>query len=485
MSISGALFNAYSGLVAAARTAEAVSHNVSNAQTDGYGRREVDLVAASVDGRGTGVRVAAIRRTTDQIAIADRRLAQAEVGNSSVRAQTLSRLEGVIGIPGDGEALTDLVAAFEASLLSAQSRPDSQVRQQNVLYAANGLVSHLNQISQTSQNLRMEADRSIGQQVTVLNDSLANIARLNRDIRLQIGAGHSVNGLMDQRQVLVDRISEIVPIKTYPREKGGIAITSTSGASLLDGLPAEFGFTDVGLITPDMSLASGALSGLTLNGKDISVSGNGSLISGGALSALFETRDETAPFASAQVDAFTRNLMERFENASLDATLSSGDPGLFTDSGAALDPLNEVGLAGRLAVNAVVDPNAGGALWRLRDGLGSTSPGEVGNSTLLSGYIDMLNIGHSAASGQFSAGASSLADLAGDLSALNSTARLDAEQAEVFAQSRFQELYLIEMESGVDTDQEMQTLLLVETAYAANARVVSTVDEMLQSILEL
>lgn len=485
MSISGAMFNAYSGLVAAARTAEAVSHNVSNAQTDGYGRREVELVAASVDGHGTGVRVAAVRRMSDQIAIADRRLAQAEVGNHSTRAQTLSRLEGAIGIPGEGDALTDLVASFEASLLSAQSRPDSQVRLQSVLYSADGLVSRINQISATSQELRMEADQAIGHQVSILNKGLADIARLNRDIRLQIGAGHSINGLMDQRQIVVDSIAEIIPIKTYPRDKGGIAITSTSGASLLDGLPAEFGFTGVGLITPDMTLASGALSGLTLNGKDIAVSGSNSLISGGALAALFETRDETAPFASAQADAFARNLMQRFEDSGLDATLSPGDAGLFTDAGAAFDLVSEVGLAGRLAVNSAVDPNAGGALWRLRDGLGATTPGEVGNRALLSGFIDMLSLGQTTASGQFSSGVASLSDLSGDLSALNSAARLDAEQAEVFAQNRFQELYLIEMESGVDTDQEMQKLLLVESSYAANARVISTVDEMLQSILEL
>ncbi|NOX72645.1 MAG: flagellar hook-associated protein FlgK [Alphaproteobacteria bacterium] len=485
MSISGALFNAYSGLVAAARTAEAVSNNVSNALTDGYGRRKIELVAASTAGRGTGVRVATVLRDVDLIAIADRRLAQATAGGKGVNAAALVRMETVIGIPGDGGSLSDLVTKFEGALLSAQSRPDSQVRLQNTLYAASDLVTQINNISNSTQQLRVDADKSIGNQVELLNKSLTEIAELNRSIRAFTGAGNSPNGLKDQRQRLIDGIADIIPIKTYPRDKGEIAVFSASGAVLLDGLPGEFGFAAAGLITPDMTLTSGALSGLTLNGKSIAISGRGSLIGGGTLSASFDVRDNAAPFASSQIDAFARNLMERFESSGLDASLSTGDAGLFTDAGAALVPADEVGLAGRLAINAAVDPNQGGALWRLRDGLGATAPGETGDRTLITGFIEALTGSQATNSGQFSAGAVSLGNLAGDLTALNASARLDAEQSEVFATSRFRELYLVELESGVDTDQEMQKLLLIETAYAANARVITTVDAMLQSLLEI
>ncbi len=485
MSISGALFSAYSGLVAASRTAEAVSNNVSNALTEGYGRRNIELAAGTTAGRGTGVRVTSVLRDVDQVAIADRRLAQASASGNGVNAGALARLETVIGIPGNGGSLSDLVTKFESSLLSAQSRPDSQVRLQNTLYAASDLVAQVNTISTASQQLRMDADKSIGKQVGLLNKSLIAIAELNRDIRTFTGAGNSPNGLVDQRQRLIDGISDIIPIKTYPRDKGEIAIFSAGGAVLLDGLPAKFGFDPAGLIAPDMTMASGALSGLTLNGKAIAISGGGSLIKGGTLSASFDVRDNAAPFASRQIDAFARNLMERFEATGLDASLAPGDPGLFTDAGAVFDSADEVGLAGRLAINSAVDPNQGGALWRLRDGLGAAVPGETGDRKLITGFIDALTGAKVTNSGQFSAGPTSLGGLAGDLTALNASARLDAEQSEVFASSRFQELYLVELASGVDTDQEMQKLLLIQTAYAANARVISTIDAMLKSLLEI
>jgi flagellar hook-associated protein 1 len=483
MSISSSLFNAYSGLVAASRNAEAISNNVSNALTEGYGRREVDLVAASTAGRGTGVKVASVFRDVDQIAIADRRLAQAALGGYSIGASALLRLEQTIGIPGENGALTELVSGFEAALSLAQSRPDSQVRQQNILYAAGDLVAQINHISTTTQDLRTEADGAIADQVDFLNSSLAAISELNRDIRNQFGSGRNMNGLMDQRQVLVDNIAEIIPLKTYPREGGQIAILSAKGAVLLDGPPAEFGFSGVGLITPDMSLASGALSGLTLNDKSIAVSGSGSLVTGGSLSALFELRDTTAPAASEQIDAFARNLMERFETSGLDATLAPGDPALFTDQGLVFDASLEIGLAGRLEINGLVDPQAGGELWRLRDGLGASVPGEVGDRSLLTAFIDILELGQTPLSGEFSTSNSTLSGMANDLVSLNSAARQNEELSEVFSQNRFQELYLVELESGVDTDQELQKLLLVEAAYAANARVISTAEEMLQTLL--
>lgn len=483
MSISGSLFNAYSGLVAAARTADAVSNNVANALTDGYGRREIELSAASVAGRGAGVRVSNVIRVTDAVAIADRRLAQADLGSRSVTSHALEKLETVIGIPDEAGSLTDLVATFESTLLASQSRPDSQAMQQNILFAMTDLVSRVGQISEASQAIRMASDKSIAEHVNFLNDSLSNIAELNRDIRVQSGSGRNVNGLMDQRQILIDGISDLIPIKTFARDKGEIAILSTSGATMLDGLPAKFEFSAVGLITPEMTLASGALSGLRVNGTPIQTSGENSLISGGALAALFQARDETGPLGSEQIDAFARNLVERFDEPGVDATTATGAPGLFTDAGAAFDVLDEIGLAGRLAINTLVDPGSGGELWRLRDGLGATIVGEAGDRTLLTSFLDTLTAGQIAQSGRFSAGPLNLAELAGELTALNSTTKLAADRAQVFAQSRYQELHAIELESGVNTDQEMQKLMLVEQSFAANARVVSTIDEMLKTIL--
>jgi flagellar hook-associated protein 1 len=164
--------------------------------------------------------------------------------------------------------------------------------------------------------------------------------------------------------VLVDQIAGIVPLRTYSRDNGQIALVSTGGAVLLDGSAAVFEFTSAGKITADMTQASGALSGLSMNGQPVRIGDNG-LLEGGSLAALFEVRDTIAPMASAQADAFARDLVERFQASGVDPTVAIGAAGLFTDDGAAFDSLNEIGLAGRLMLSAAVDPAAGGDLKRL------------------------------------------------------------------------------------------------------------------------
>ena len=485
MSMLGSLMNAYSGLRVAQRKVDVISQNVANAMTDGYGRRTVEVSAATTGGQGTGVRITGVRRESDALTIASRRLAQAETAGHQARADMLQRIEKEIGISGTGGSLSDLAVRFEGSLVEAQSRPESQSRQQNILFAAKDLVSRLNRISNTVQGARMQAERNISRDVERLNKNLERIAKLNIDIRLQSGKRNSINGLKDERQRLLDQISDIIPIKVYARKNDQIAITTQGGESLLEGLPAHFSFQPAGLITPQLSLQGGGLSGIFLNGRPVPIgSGNGKL-DGGSLAAYFEIRDDLAPKISAQVDAFARNLTERFQTLGLDPTVGPADAGLFTDAGQRFNTVNEVGLAGRLQVNAAVDPNNGGALWRLRDGLGALAPGNSGNTRLLAGLVDAVQQRKTAVSGGFPPDPMSLPDMADSISGTVASTRLRAETAQASSNSRLQELRQIERAAGVDTDAEMQKLLLVQNAYAANAKVVSTIDMMLKQLMEL
>jgi len=242
MTISGALSNALTGLTAAARSTEVVSSNIANAMTDGYGRRQLDLSARTVGGNGTGVWIDGVSRLVDEVVIADRRLADASVGNSQTRAQFLKKIESAIGSPEDPGSLSDRLAKLDSALIQASSRPESETRLQNVLQSAKSLVGHINGISNDLQTLRMESDQEIGLQVSQLNDALQRIEQLNTDIVTQRGAGHDANGLLDQRQKLVDSISSIIPLRQVPRENGKIALFTSGGAVVLDGPAAELGF---------------------------------------------------------------------------------------------------------------------------------------------------------------------------------------------------------------------------------------------------
>jgi flagellar hook-associated protein 1 len=484
MSISGSLSNALSGLTAAARAAEVVSSNVSNALTDGYGRRELQLASKSIGGNGAGVAVVGVARSVDDRVISERRIADAALGNASTTADFFQNLERTLGLPDDPNSVTGQVTKLETTLIEAASRPDSQARLNAVLSAATALTGKIGTVSEGIQGLRLKADQDINSLVGNLNQGLSRVAALNHEIRVQLGAGYDATALMDQRQQTIDKIADIVPLRQAARSGGEVALFTTGGAILLDGRAANVGFTSVATMVPQMTVGSGALSGLTINGQQVSVSGKGQM-AGGRLAALFSVRDTYGVVAQQRLDAVARDLIERFADPAVDASLAATDPGLFTDAGVAFASTNEVGLSGRISVNGLADPAAGGAVWRLRDGLGAATSGDVGNSSLLVGLGNTLRNARVPASGGFSGAARSAVGLTGDVISLANNDLRTAQSQQSFSLAQVDTLKTIELRSGVDTDQEMQQLLLVEQSYSANARVISTIDKMIQTLLGL
>ena len=144
------------------------------------------------------------------------------------------------------------------------------------------------------------------------------------------------------------------------------------------------------------------------------------------------------------------------------------------------------GLAGRIEVNAAVDPGAGGAVWRLRDGLAAALPGLEGNGANLQALSDAM------AAPRDPIGFVSQNARAGGALMASEIASFFAGRG---ARSDENRAYLIgaavgaggagdRMRPGVDTDAQLEALTLVEQTYAANARVLSVIDELMKLLLE-
>lgn len=485
MSITASLANALTGLAAASRSAQVVSSNVSNALTEGYARREIELSARSVGGVGAGVQIDNIARVVDETLIRERRLASASLGSSEIALSFGQDALGLVGEPQDANSLSAIVANFESALISATSRPDSDARLNGVVVGAQDVTSKLNRMSDGIASLRVDADTRIGLEVDRLNATLEQVAEINGQILRARGTDQDYPALLDNRQQLIDDISELVPIRQMKRDNDTVALYSMNGALLLDTLPANFGFQPTSPITADMTLASGALSGLTINGQPIVASGQNSPIEGGVLFGLFSQRDEYAVSFQEEVDAVARNLISRLESASVDPTLAPGQAGLFTDAGSALDASQTIGLAGRISVNSSAVPAEGGELWRIRDGFGATGPGLVGDASILTNALEAVRERVNTGAGSFTTSEKSLTELVSAVTSLTGQQMFAFENRFSFEQSRYEGLNDAVLAQGVDTDVEMQKLLLIEQAYAANARVIQTVDELIQSLIRL
>ena len=481
MSLSAAMSNALSGLTANARAVDVISSNIANVQTPGYGPRQIELGANATSG---GVSVLGVSRASDLALLNDQRAATAETAGTARVSDFYSQLETTIGLPGDSGSLGDSVAGLESALIQAAAAPDQQAGLSAAVDAAKSLAEQINTISDQIATARTGADAAIATGVSQVNTALAQTADLNARIRAQTVAGQDASALIDQRQAVLDQVADVLPLRQVARADGTIAVFTTGGAALLDGgTPAKLGFTAARLVTAGMTTGSGALSGLTLNG--LAVPPGGGLLGNGSLAANIQIRDSLAPAAQSQIDAVARDLAARFGSSAVDPTLASTAAGLFTDAGAPVSEANEVGLAGRLAVNPAVDPAQGGALWHLRDGLGASAPGEAGNGTILTAMQGALGALRAPPAGGFATGSVDAAGLATQVLSSVSAARLSAQNAATYATARSSALTATGLQGGVDTDQQLQQLLVVEKAYAANAKVIQTADTMLQSLLEV
>jgi flagellar hook-associated protein 1 FlgK len=482
MSISNALSNALSGLTASSRAAGVVSSNLANVLTEGYAPRQLEVVTQN-GGPRTGVSVVGITRHVDQALLGERRLADSAVAHSDTVLRFSSQLQQAVGTPDNPASLSARVTALEDSLITAASRPEAPDRLQAAVTRASEVASSLSSVSGEIQNRRTEADSEINRAVEAINTNLVQIHKLNVQIVRANDGSASLASLQDSRQLAIDRLSEFIPIRQVPRDGGSVALFTPGGAILLDSNPATLEFSPTPVVTPQMTLAGGQLSGLKINGADINLSSANNPIGGGRLAALFEVRDDLGVKAQTQVDALARDLIERFQQAGIDPTRAPGDPGLFTDAGAFFSPANEVGIAARIAVNAAVDPGQGGELRRLRDGLGAATPGPVGNAGVLQQLQGALSTNTSLASGDLGAVARSLSGHFGSFSSYIGQDLQTHEQNLSFASSTQDSLKQLELQGGVDSDSELQKLLLIEQSFGANARMIQTIDDMMQTIL--
>ena len=484
MSISSALSSALSGLTAASRSVEIVSANVANAMTEGYARREIHLASQAVGGDGAGVRVVGITRAVNERALADQREANANSANAETKADAWMRIENAIGFPTEPGSLSDRIDQFESSLIAASSRPEETLRLEEVVAAASSIVDGLKGASDDIQQLRMDADSNIASMVTETNAMLEQVQTLNWQIFRAGNDGQDVLSLMDERQRIVDSLSEIIPVRQVARDGNQVALFTPGGATLVDGPASEISFTALTTITADMTIDNGLLSGLEINGNPVSFNSSFGSIEGGLLSAAFDVRDKIAVEAQAGLDALARDLIVRFQDSAIDPSILPGDPGLFTESGSAftyVDATSETGLSSRISVNSDVLSEP----WRIRDGVGAAAAGEVGDSTLLTAMADRLGEAMSPASGVSAGLSRTFSGLASDLlSSFDASFRFQ-EDAQSFHAARADAIsYEISLD-GVDTDSEMQKLLLIEQVYAANARVIQTVDQLIQRLMEI
>lgn len=257
MSLSG-LFGTLnigkSGLFTSQRAIDVTSHNIANANTEGYTRQRAELQttrpfctpsmnnAASPGQVGTGVQVSQIQRIRDTFLDYQVRVELGVQGNYSGRDKFLSQVENVFNEPSDTGLSTLLGKFFDSwqqlSKQSETSNGKTMVSEQSMALAneLNHMYGQLNKIKGNAQDL-------IKQTTTDINSFLNQIDQLNKEI-IQISvSGNNPNDLMDRRDLLLDQLSSKFGISIDKKNFKSIEINTKedtgTNSPMINGKPVN------------------------------------------------------------------------------------------------------------------------------------------------------------------------------------------------------------------------------------------------------
>ena len=482
MSITSAIQSARSGLDVIGMRADLVATNVANATTPGYVRRSLTVSETILGNQTAGVQVISVDRSQNEILTAERRNLSSDLAQADILSTRWGSLSQRVGDDIDSSALFQNLNSLQAAIDEAVLSPESTNHANTVVQSANNLVQEFNALSDLITQERWRAEGDIQEGVTIVNRSLQQVEQLNKQISGIDRTTAQAAALFDERARIVDQIAEYLPVQTVDGPSGTVDVLTVEGVFLLAGTAREIEFNQSNAIGPNITLGNGLLSGISVDGVDITPGANAyGAVSSGKFGALFTLRDTDLPTLSAQLDVMAQDLINRFTDPAVDPTLTLGDPGLFLDTNAAAGD----GVAGRLQLNALVDPDRGGAVWRLRDGLGAVAPGPPGDNTILSnlsGAFDTVsNISVPGLQGGFV-----YSDLVAQIGSLTGQQRIQNESVLSSISLQYQTIQEAEAnETGVDIETEMQDLLIIEQAYAANARVIQAASQMLTELMDI
>lgn len=237
---------AKSGLYAYQAALDTTSHNISNAETEGYSRQVMGQKAAkalqvnSTYGMaGTGVGVTGVTQQRENYYDMKFWKNNTMYGEYSSKSHYMSEIENYFNeVSVDG--FTTNYNSLNSSLQELKKNPSSLTVRTQVINYAKSLTQFFNTLSDNMKEIQGECNFEIRNQVDQINSKAQQIAALTKQINtLEINGGPA-NDLRDQRSLLVDQLSEIATVSVSEKKVGaGVGVTSyevkLDGVSLVDG----------------------------------------------------------------------------------------------------------------------------------------------------------------------------------------------------------------------------------------------------------
>lgn len=274
-------------LLAHQQAMDTAGHNIANARTPGFSRQRVNLrttmPSTEVLGRvgrtpvGTGVEVADITRMRDAFLDEQYRGQAKGLGEWDVRDRVFNEVEQIFNEPSD-TSLRTVMDQFWVAWQTLANGPENLAARETVLQRSNALVETFRHLDRQLGDLQANLNKDIEAKVSEINVLAGEIAAVNARVAPFAGAGTPPNDLLDQRDLLIDKLARLVDTQTVEGQNGMVRVL-VNGVAIVDGVNA-YRLAAV----PDP--ANGGFFQLQWEGFGAAVR-----ITGGEMAAYFDLRD--------------------------------------------------------------------------------------------------------------------------------------------------------------------------------------------------
>ncbi len=229
---------ASSGLRAAQASLSTVGNNIANANTEGYHRQRVDLepsVSVQLGSHrfGTGVSIDVLDRSANEIVSRQVRVATSDWARQDRLAELGRQVSDLFGTEGYG--LDDGMNTFFNSIRDASNDPSSVPLRTVMMESARALAHKFQSMDGELASLSGTVESEIRQQTNELNRLTSELANVNEKIHAMSGttADNNAPELLDERDRLLDQISERVSVDTRFHDDGSVHVSVKNGHTLV------------------------------------------------------------------------------------------------------------------------------------------------------------------------------------------------------------------------------------------------------------
>jgi flagellar hook-associated protein 1 FlgK len=465
MSSFSGLSTALSSLNAQRQALEVAGQNVANANTVGYTRQRADMTSveslttpslfAGRPGIGTGVRVTDVARLGDMFLDARVRSETGSAAFAKTRAEVYARLESTVAEPGD-KGVSHALTTFWASWEDVGNSPSSDAARAVLLENATTLAGRISSAYDAVQTQWSQTRSELLTAVDEVNSIADGVAHLNDQIRGVVASGGSANELVDQRNVMVTTLSRLIGATGTERQDGTLDVMVSGNALVRGGTAHTIEVRQPQSATSLAEARAGKGVELRWAHNDVALgSGTGKVM--GLVTALApDTSGGILAVAAKSYDTLAETLRDQVNAVHTGSRTVAGVEG--EDFFASTGPSAAQHL--RVAVTSVAGIAVAGEDRGALDGSRADAMALLGTTT---GGPDSTWSASVVSLGISSRAATQRATVA-------ETTRATAERLQLSATS-------------VDIDEESVNMLAYQRAYEGAARVLTAIDEMLDTLI--